>query len=120
MRARLVALIALFALSAADACAQAIGTEQEIPDLSGIYRCVRECSGPGLIRIAQVGSELGVVNELGQRGRGWIKWPGRIWLESWQEGAVYSPTAFTIQFDRGTVWVLLDPAPIPGAHYNNW
>jgi hypothetical protein len=120
MRARLFALIALFALWATGAWAQAIGSQEDIPDLSGVYRCVRECSGPGLIRIAQVGRELGVVNELGQPGRGWIKWPGRIWMESWQEGAVYSPTAFTIQFDRGTVWVLQDPAPIPGAHYNRW
>jgi hypothetical protein len=120
MRATLVALIALFTLSAADARAQSIGSQEDIPDLSGIYRCVRECAGPGLIRIAQVGRELGIVNELGQPGRGWIKWPGRIWLASWQEGAVYSPTAFTIQLDRGSVWVLLDPTPIPGTHYNGW
>jgi len=120
MRARLFALVALFALSAVDAWAQAIGSQEDIPDLSGVYRCIRECEGPGLIRIAQVGRELGIVNELGERGRGWIQWPGRIWIASWQQGAVYSPTAFTIQFDRGAVWVLLDPAPIPGTHYNRW
>jgi hypothetical protein len=120
MLARLFALGVLFAVSATSASAQAIGSQEDLPDLSGIYRCVRECAGVGLIRIAQVGRELGIVNELGQPGRGWIKWPGRIWIESWREGAVYSPTAFTIQFDRGTVWVLLDPAPIPGAHYNHW
>jgi hypothetical protein len=120
MLARLFAFGVFFVVSATGASAQAIGSQEDLPDLSGIYRCVRECVGAGLIRIAQVGRELGVVNELGQPARGWIKWPGRIWIESWQEGAVYSPTAFTIQFDRGTVWVLLDPAPIPGTHYNHW
>ena len=28
----------------------------------------------------------------------------RIWAESWNVGAVYSPDGMTIQFDNGTVW----------------
>jgi hypothetical protein len=120
MPATLFALIALFAVSATGASAQAVGSQGDVPDLSGIYRCVRQCAGPGLIRIAQSGWELGLTNEVGQPARGWIKWPGRIWIESWQQGAVYSPSSFTIQFDRGTVWVLLDPRPVPGARYPNW
>jgi hypothetical protein len=31
-------------------------------------------------------------------------------------GAVYSPSGFTIQFNNGSVWVLLEPTPIPGAN----
>jgi hypothetical protein len=73
--------------------------------------------GAGLVRIAQRGWELYLTNELGQPARGWIKWPGLIWIESWHESAVYSPSAFTIQLNRGTVWVLLNPTPVPGARY---
>jgi hypothetical protein len=28
----------------------------------------------------------------------------RIWVQSWNEGAVYSADGMTIQFDNGTVW----------------
>ena len=28
----------------------------------------------------------------------------RIWADSWNMGAVYSPDGMTIQFDNGTIW----------------
>jgi hypothetical protein len=36
----------------------------------------------------------------------WVDWfsPSRIWVENWNEGAVYSPDGMIIQFDRGTIW----------------
>src|SRR5262249_11524597 len=44
----------------------------------------------------------------------WIDWPGHIWADRWNQGAVYSPDGATIQFDRGTVWQRdLGPAAIP-------
>jgi hypothetical protein len=30
------------------------------------------------------------------------------------EGAVYSPDGFTIQFNHGSVWVLVNPEPFAG------
>src|SRR5262249_32754278 len=106
MIARVFALIALLVVAATDASAQGVGNQFGVPDLSGVYRCVRQCARAGLVRIAQRGWELYITDELGRPARGWIK-PSYIWIESWRELAVYSPSAFTIQFQRGTVWVLL-------------
>jgi hypothetical protein len=44
------------------------------------------------------------VNEAGMASRAWFDYPGRIWVDRAQVGAVYSPDAMTIQFDNGTVW----------------
>ncbi len=44
----------------------------------------------------------------------WIDWPGHIWAQNWNEGAIYSADGLTIQFDRGKVWqrvVLLSGPP---------
>jgi len=45
-----------------------------------------------------------ILHEVGQPSRAWIDYPGHIWAQYWNEGAVYSPDGMTIQFDRGTVW----------------
>jgi hypothetical protein len=85
------------------------------PGLSGQFRCIQGCAGglAGLAFVTQNGWDLNLVNELGQPTRAWIDWPGHIWVQSWNEGAVYSPDGMTIQFDNGTVWtkniVLLVP-----------
>lgn len=113
MRLRIIALLVLSAFAAADASAQAVGTQSWIPNLSGIYRCVNHCSGRGVVRIMQRGRELSLVDPSGRPAAAWIGAPGHIWT-AWQEGAVYSPDGFTIQFAGGTVWVLLEPTPIPG------
>jgi hypothetical protein len=81
------ALIVALALPAASA--------QQVLNLSGQFRCVQGCVGPG----------PNLVNEVGQPSRAWIDWPGHIWAQYWNEGAVYSPDGMTIQFDRGSVWV---------------
>ena len=76
-------------------------------DLSGRYRCVELCRG-GLVGqaafVTQNGWDLNLVNEAGEPSRAWIDRVGRIWVQSWNEGAIYSPDGMVIQFDRGTVW----------------
>jgi hypothetical protein len=114
MTPKAITLATLTVLMATDASAQAIGTQSWAPNLSGIYRCVRNCAGGGLGHITAYGWNLTLTNEVGQTTRAWIDVPGHIWIPALNEGAVYSPDGFTIQFNSGTVWVLLEPQPIPG------
>jgi len=74
--------------------------------LSGQFQCVQGCAGgsPGPAFVTQNGWDLNLVNEIGQPSRAWVDYPGRIWVQSWNEGAVYSADGMTIQFDNGTVW----------------
>jgi len=98
------ALIALGALGITSATAQVF--------LSGQYHCVENCSGSGSAYITQNGWELNLVNEVGQSSRGWIDYPGHIWVQYWNEGAVYTPDGMTLQFDRGSVWQrMVEPTP---------
>jgi hypothetical protein len=98
MKAFLSVLAAAAALAATDASAQV--------DLSGPYRCLQVCreGSPGPAFITQNGTELNLVDEAGAPSRAWIDWPGHIWVQRFNQGAVYSPDGMTIQFDRGTVW----------------
>jgi hypothetical protein len=116
MSPKMIVLATLAALMATDASAQAIASHDRFsaPNLSGIYRCVRNCAARGLGRITAYGWNLSLTNEVGQTTRAWIDVPGHIWIPALKEGAVYSPDGFTIQFNSGTVWVLLEPQPIPG------
>ena len=74
--------------------------------LSGQFQCIQGCApgaaGPAIV--TQNGWDLNLVNEIGQPSRAWIDYPGHIWVQNWNEGAVYSPDQMTIQFDNGTVW----------------
>ena len=73
--------------------------------LSGQFQCIAGCAGVGgPAFVTQNGWDLNLVNEIGQPSRAWIDWPGHIWVQSWNEGAVYSADGMTIQFDNGTVW----------------
>jgi hypothetical protein len=75
------------------------------PGLSGQFQCIAGCAGvAGPAFVTQNGWDLNLVNEIGQPSRAWIDWPGHIWVQSWNEGAVYSVDGMTIQFDNGTVW----------------
>ena len=75
------------------------------PGLSGQFQCIAGCTGvAGLAFVTQNGWDLNLVNEIGQPSRAWIDYPGHIWVQSWNEGAVYSADGMTIQFDNGTVW----------------
>jgi hypothetical protein len=114
MRMTLSTITALAALLATDASAQVQGV-----DLNGQYLCVAVClGGPGsLAFVTQYGWELNVVNDAGEPSRGWVNYPGRIWVDRAQQGAIYSPDGLTIQFDGGTIWVrapeILPPPPPP-------
>jgi len=96
-------LIALVVLGAAGALTTTGVSAQGI-DLTGQYHCVQNCKGPGPVYVTQHGWDLNLVNEAGQPSRAWIDWPGHIWAQFWNEGAVVSPDGLTIQFDDGTVW----------------
>ena len=72
--------------------------------LSGQFQCIAGCAGGGPAFVTQNGWDLNLVNEIGQPSRAWIDWPGHIWVQSWNQGAVYSADGMTIQFDNGTVW----------------
>ena len=67
----------------------------------------------GQAYVTQNGWDLNLVNEIGQPSRAWIDYPGHIWAQYWNEGAIYSPDGFTIQFDNGTVWQRFVPPPPP-------
>jgi hypothetical protein len=85
------------------------------PGLSGQFQCIAGCAGGGPAFVTQNGWDLNLVNEIGQPSRAWIDWPGHIWVQSWNQGAVYSADGMTIQFDNGTVWaknVILVVPPI--------
>jgi hypothetical protein len=88
-------------------------------NLTGRWQCMRICASdvPGqLAFITQYGRELNVVNEVGMASRAWVDYPGRIWIDRAQVGAVYAPDGMTIQFDNGTIWQraveLPPPAPL--------
>ena len=110
MKARLIALGVLLAgLAATDSSPQA-----QVLNLSGQFRCMQGCLGPGLAYVTQNNWDLNLVNEVGQPSRAWIDWPGHIWVEYWNEGAIYSPDGMTIQFDSGSVWLrVVEPPPPP-------
>ena len=112
-----IGLIALGTVIAALAGPSA--SAQQVLNLSGQFRCVQGCIGPGPTYVTQNGWDLNLVNEVGQPSRAWIDWPGHIWAQYWNEGAVYSPDGMAIQFDRGSVWVrdLGPPPPPPPVHF---
>ena len=100
MKGMLSAFAMAAALVATDASAQGV-------NLSGQYRCIHLCAD-GLVGtpafVTQYGWDLNLVNEVGQPVRAWVDWPGHIWVERWNQGAIYSPDGMAIQFDGGTVW----------------
>ena len=109
MRIVLGAIAVSAALIATDASAQGV-------NLTGPYRCMQVCvaARPGDIAfVTQNGWELNLVNEAGQPSRGWVDYPGRIWIARANMGAIYSPDGMTIQFDNGTIWQRAPEVP-PG------
>ncbi len=114
MRMVSVAIGMLAAVAATGASAQAV-------NLTGTYRCAQMCR-TGLVGypayITQNGPDLNLLNEAGEPSRAWPDWfapATRIWIDSWNEGAVYSPDGMLIQFDNGTIWErdLGPPPPAP-------
>jgi hypothetical protein len=111
------AAISIIAISATLAAATPAAAQDV--NLSGRYQCIQVCASdaPGQFAyVTQYGRELNVVNEVGIGSRAWIDYPGRIWIERAEQGAVYSADGMAIQFDRGTVWqrvIELPPPPPP-------
>jgi len=99
MKALFTAIALAATLAASSASAQGV-------NLSGRWQCVALCLGPrgGFGFITQNGWDLNIVNDVGIASRGWINYPGRIWIERVNQGAVYTPDGLTIQFDNGTIW----------------
>jgi hypothetical protein len=114
MNKGLAAIAILTVLMATNVSAQVQGV-----DLNGRYQCVLLCSGaPGSPAfITQNGWELNILNDVGEPSRAWVNYPGRIWVDRANEGAIYSPDGLRIQFDRGTIWQrafeVLPPPPQP-------
>jgi hypothetical protein len=108
MRTVFAAIAMSAAVVATDASAQGV-------NLTGPYRCVAGCAsaGPGLAFITQNGWELNLVNEVGQPSRGWVDYPGRLWIARANLGAIYSPDGMIIQFDNGTIWQRALEGPPP-------
>ncbi|MHC2274769.1 hypothetical protein ACVME8_001380 [Bradyrhizobium diazoefficiens] len=86
-------------------------------NLTGIYKCVRVCRGNLPAYITQNGTELNLLTEAGQPSRAWPDWywpATRIWIDAFNQSAVYSPDGMLIQFDNGTIWQRdLGPVPPP-------
>ena len=87
-------------------------------NLSGQWQCVASCLAPpgSFAYITQNGWDLNVVNEAGMASRAWVDYPGHIWIDRANQGAIYFPDGFTLQFDSGTVWQrapVLPPPPLP-------
>jgi hypothetical protein len=95
-------------------------TSAQSINLTGAHRCVEACRA-GLVGspafITQNGPNLNLLNEAGQPAHAWPDWfapATRIWVDAWNEGAVYSPDGMTVQFDNGTIWARdLGPPPPP-------
>jgi hypothetical protein len=81
----------------------------QVVDLTGRYRCIQVCSAGSIGKSGYVTRGewgLNVRSETGASSRSWIQWfsPHRMWLEDWNEGAVFSADGMIIRFDRGTIW----------------
>jgi hypothetical protein len=100
MKFLFTALAMLPAFTATGASAQGV-------NLSGRYVCVQGCATDipdQFAYVTQNGWNLNLVNEAGLPSRAWVDWPGRIWADNYQQGAIVSPDGMVIQFDRGAVW----------------
>ena|ERR1700733_12009232 len=93
------------------------GASAQGVNLSGQWQCIATCLGPtgSFAYITQNGWELNVLNEAGQPTRGWIDYPGHVWLQSPGLGGLYSPDGVALQFDNGTIWRRAPELPPPPA-----
>jgi hypothetical protein len=96
----------------------ASGASAQSTNLTGAYVCVEACRSGQVgapTFVTQNGPNLNLRNEVGESSRAWPDWfapATRIWVDAWDQGAVYSPDGMTIHFDNGTVWVR-DMGPPP-------
>jgi hypothetical protein len=113
MKALFIAMVLSVTVWASGASAQGV-------NLSGQWQCVALCLAPpgGIAYITQYRWDLNVL--AGVPSRAWIDYPGHIWFQIGNQGAIYSPDGNTIQFDSGAVWqrdvaVLTPVVPVPSA-----
>lgn len=96
------------ALAAGSASAQSV-------NMTGVYQCIQRCRGDLPAYVTQNGAELNLLTEAGVPSRAWPDWyspANRIWIDAFDESAVYSPDGMLIQFDSGTIWQRVLP-PLP-------
>jgi hypothetical protein len=91
------------------------GASAQSINLTGIFRCIQMCRGELPAYVTQNGPELNLLSEAGVPSRAWPDWyspANRIWVDTFNESAVYSPDGMLIQFDNGTIWQRELPPPI--------
>jgi hypothetical protein len=94
----------------------ATGASAQSADLTGVYRCIQMCRGNLPAYVTQNGPELNLLTEAGVPSRAWPDWfypATRIWIDAFNQSAVYSPDGMLIQFDSGTIWQRDLPPPPP-------
>ena len=85
-------------------------------NLTGVFTCIQMCRGSLPAYVTQNGTELNLLTEAGVPSRAWPDWyspANRIWVDAFNESAVYSPDGMLIQFDNGTIWQRGLPPPPP-------
>jgi len=100
-----IAIIAAFA---------ATGASAQPVNLTGVFTCIQMCRGSLPAYVTQNGAELNLLTEAGIPSRAWPDWyspANRIWVDAFNESAVYSPDGMLIQFDSGTIWQRGLPPP---------
>ncbi len=67
------------------------GASAQDMNFTGRWQCVSWCVGPfgGIAYITQYGWDLNF--QAGVPMRGWIGYPGHIWIDRANQGALYSP-----------------------------
>jgi len=112
MKALPLAIGVVAAFAADSASAQSI-------NLTGVFTCIQMCRGSLPAYVTQNGPELNLLTEAGVPSRAWPDWyspANRIWVDAFNESAVYSPDGMLIQFDNGTIWQRNPPPPPPRRH----
>lgn len=109
---------AFAAIAVTAALATTSVSAQNVVNLTGRWQCMAQCLAPpgGFAFITQNGWDLNLVNDLGAAAHAWVDYPGHIWLERANVGAIYSPDGIVLQFDNGTIWQRapeLPPVPPP-------
>jgi hypothetical protein len=97
----------LSAITGILAALAATGASAQSANLTGIYTCVAKCRGDLPAHVTQNGPALNLLTEAGVPAQAWPDWfapTSRIWIDAFNEGAVYSPDGMVIQFDHGTIW----------------
>jgi len=98
-------VLSVIALSAV--CLATPASAQQLINLTGRYQCTTMCGSgaPGHFAfVTQNGWNLNLVTDAGMASRAWVNYPGRLWIDRANMGAIYSPTGLVIQFDNGTIW----------------